>query len=323
MKSESILKILIDSGDYVSGQQLAERLGVSRQSVWKGIKALRENGCQISSVTNKGYRLESLPSRLEGAAVKAALKSKILGNTIIVLDSVGSTNDYLKQLGNEGAQSGTVVTAREQTKGKGRLGRSWQGARGKALAFSVLLRPKMSPSEVGEVTPLAGLAMCKAIHRVTELDCMIKWPNDIIVGGKKLVGILTEMSAEYDAVEYIVIGIGVNVEQTVFPEEIAFKATSLLLETGRHFDQNKLLAEFINQLEGEFSANNLSLTPSALDEYEKRCATIGRSVTFRRGERTISGMAVGIAEGGRLKVMLSDGSIRKISSGEVTVQGIY
>jgi BirA family biotin operon repressor/biotin-[acetyl-CoA-carboxylase] ligase len=205
MDNKSILEILISADGYVSGQSLAERLGVSRQAVWKGIKALKENGYVIQSVTNKGYRLTELPNYLNAPAVKKSLNTQVIGKDLVVLDSVGSTNDYLKQLGNEGAPNGTVVAAREQTKGKGRLGREWKSSRDKNIAFSVLLRPKMTPAEVGEVTPLAGLAMCKALREYAGLDCMIKWPNDIVVGNKKLVGILTEMTAEFDAVEYIVI----------------------------------------------------------------------------------------------------------------------
>ena len=165
--------------------------------------------------------------------------------------------------------------------------------------------------------------MCKALRDFTGLDCMIKWPNDIVVGRKKIVGILTEMSAEFDAVEYTVTGIGINVDQAVFPEEIAYKATSVLLETGRHFDKNKLLACVLEHLEAEFLSNNLELTPTALAEYSDMCISIGKSVTFQRGTRRISGMAVGVENDGELKIMLSDGTICNVNSGEVTVQGIY
>lgn len=323
MNSSQILDILSDTNDYVSGQALAEKLGVSRQAVWKGIEALRKSGYEIESVSRRGYRLVSFPSFLNAPAVRAASNAKVLGCELEVLDTVGSTNEYLKALGAEGCQNGTVVAAREQTKGKGRLGRSWQNKKDEALMFSVLLRPRIAPHEAGALTPLAGLAVCKALRDFTGLDCKIKWPNDIIVGRKKLCGILTEMSAEFDAVEFLVTGVGVNVDQAVFPEEIAYKATSLLLETGRHFDQNKLLACLLLQMEEEFINNDLSLSPFAIEEYQSICATVGRSVTFTRGSRRINGMAVGIADGGELKIMLSNGSVCNVNSGEVTVQGIY
>ena len=320
---KKILDILLNADDFISGQEISENLGVSRQAVWKSINALKEKGYEIQSVTNRGYRLVSSPDYLNESSLKSLLHNKIIGKNLIVLDSVNSTNDYLKKLGNEGCENGTVVAAREQTKGKGRLGRTWQSKKDDGIAFSVLLRPNVAPSEVSAITPLAGLAVCKAIREYTRLDCVIKWPNDIIVGRKKLVGILTEMSAEFDAVEYVITGIGINVDHTSFPEEIAFKATSLLLETGRHIDKNEFLACVLEHLENEFVKNNLELTPTALSEYTDLCATVGRSVTFQRGTRRISGMAVGVSEHGELKVMMSDGTISLVNSGEVTVQGIY
>lgn len=320
---KKILDILLNTDDFISGQEISEKLGVSRQAVWKSINALKEKGYEIQSVTNRGYRLVSSPNYLNESSLKSLLHNKIIGKNLIVLDSVNSTNDYLKKLGNEGCENGTVVAAREQTRGKGRLGRTWQSKKDDGIAFSVLLRPNVAPSEVSAITPLAGLAVCKAIREYTKLDCVIKWPNDIIVGRKKLVGILTEMSAEFDAVEYVITGIGINVDHTSFPEEIAFKATSLLLETGRHIDKNEFLACVLEHLENEFVKNNLELTPTALSEYTDLCATVGRSVTFQRGTRRISGMAVGVSEHGELKVMMSDGTISLVNSGEVTVQGIY
>ena len=320
---KKILDILLNADDFISGQEISEKLGVSRQAVWKSINALKEKGYEIQSVTNRGYRLVSSPDYLNESSLKSLLHNKIIGKNLIVLDSVNSTNDYLKKLGNEGCENGTVVAAREQTRGKGRLGRTWQSKKDDGIAFSVLLRPNVAPSEVSAITPLAGLAVCKAIREYTKLDCIIKWPNDIIVGRKKLVGILTEMSAEFDAVEYVITGIGINVDHTSFPEEIAFKATSLLLETGRHIDKNEFLACVLEHLENEFVKNNLELTPTALSEYTDLCATVGRSVTFQRGTRRISGMAVGVSEHGELKVMMSDGTISLVNSGEVTVQGIY
>ena len=305
MDSSLILEILSNSDEYVSGQALAGQLGVSRQAVWKEIKALRARGYEIESVTNRGYRLTSMPGYLNAAAVKAALRTAVLGCDLTVLDSVGSTNDHLKAMG------------------KGRLGRTWQSRKDENLMFSFLLRPKMPPSEAACVTPLTGLAVCKALREFTGLDCRIKWPNDIIVGRKKLVGILTEMSAEFDAVEYIITGIGVNVDTAAFPGEIADKATSIFLETGRHVDKNKLLACLLDRLEREFVGNELSLTPAAREEYAALCATLGRTVGFTRGGVPLSGLAAGIAENGALEVMLPDGSICEVNSGEVTAQGIY
>ena len=237
-----ILKLLLDADNYISGQAISEKLSVSRQAVNKSIMSLRNKGYEIESVTNKGYLLKKCPNVLNEELIKYNLKTDILGKKIKVLDSVTSTNDYLKKSGAKGEENGTIIVAREQTAGKGRLGRVWQTKKDDGIAFSILLRPELSPVEVSSITPLTGLAVCKAINDFCMLDSKIKWPNDVIVGRKKLVGILTEMSAEFDKVEYIVIGIGINVEHTVFPEEIAHKATSILLETGRHIDKNKFLS---------------------------------------------------------------------------------
>ena len=323
MNNQTILDILTQTSEYVSGQALAGTLGVSRQAVWKGIRALREQGYAIESVPNRGYRLRMMPDCLNAAAVRSFLAAAVIGCELEVLESVGSTNDYLKALAAKGAKSGAVVAAREQVSGKGRLGRVWKTKKDENVMFSVLLRPKMAPSEVSAVTPLAGLAVCKALREFTGLDCRIKWPNDVIVGRKKLVGILTEMSAEFDAVEYMIIGIGINVNQSEFPEEIAHKATSLLLETGKKFDKNKLLAAVLNQMEAEFINSNLELSAGALEEYTSLCATVGKTVSFSRGGTKLSGIAAGVAENGELIVMFNDGTERRVNSGEVTAQGIY
>lgn len=320
---DKILSILLNSKDYVSGQTLAAHLGVSRQAVWKEVNALRGRGYAIESVTNRGYRLTGLPGYLNAPAVRAFLTAKIIGSELEVLDSVGSTNDYLKARGSSGCSNGAVAAAREQVRGKGRLGRTWQSQKDDSVMFSVLLRPQIAPQEAAAVTPLAGLAVCRALRDVTGLDCRIKWPNDVIVGSKKLVGILTEMSAEFDAVEYIVIGAGVNVSQTAFPKEIAHKATSLLLETGTRFNPNRLLAALLNQLETEFIRHKLALTPEALDAYTELCATVGKQIRFTRGGVAVSGTATGVEATGGLRVTLADGSACTVNAGEVTAQGIY
>ena len=321
--NNEVLRLLTESGDYVSGQALAEHFGVSRQAVWKAVRSLKDGGFDIESVPNRGYRLRALPAFLNEPALRAELKTKIIGIGLEVLDRVGSTNDRLKALGGEGCKSGYVVAAREQFGGKGRLGRTWQSERDANLAFSVLLRPKIAPYEAAAITPLVGLAVCKALREHTGLECKIKWPNDVVVGRKKLVGILTEMSAEFDAVEYIVVGVGINVNQAEFPSEVADKATSLFLESGRKYDLNALLARVLFQIETEFINEDLELSESALAEYTSLCATVGREVSFTRGGKQISGKAEGVNSLGELVVTLPDGATCTVNSGEVTAQGIY
>lgn len=318
-----ILDMLLSTDSYVSGQDISEKLGVSRQAIWKAITSLKNDGWQIESSTRKGYRIAELPKFLNKPALRRELKTGIIGKNLYVLDSVGSTNDFLKIKALENVPSGTVATSREQTSGKGRLGRVWQTAKDDGLAFSILLRPSLAPSEVSAITPLAGLAVCKALREYTGLDCRIKWPNDIIIGNKKLVGILTEMSAEFDAVEYVITGIGINVGHTAFPQEIAHKATSLLLETGTLINPNRLLAKILQSIEQEFISSNLRFMPSTIEDYKSLCATIGRQVSFSRSGVKYTATAVDIAQGGELVVELEDKTQLFINSGEVTVQGIY
>lgn len=320
-----VLEILEKTDNYISGQDISKELGVSRQSVWKAINALKERGYIIDSITNKGYKLITVPNYLNAQGLKNYLNTAIIGKKLIVFDTIGSTNDYLKSIGSnkEECINGTVAVSREQTKGKGRLGRVWQTKKDDGIAFSFLLRPNMTPNEVSAITPLTGLAVCKAIKQYTGLNCKIKWPNDIIIENRKLVGILTEMSAEFDAVEYVITGIGINVEHKEFPEEIAYKATSIFLETGKHINKNEFLAYVLKQIEDEFIRNDMHLTPQAIEEYTEMCATIGRNVTFERFGKKLSGIATDIEKDGELSITLDNGEKFTVNSGEVTVQGIY
>lgn len=255
--------------------------------------------------------------------VKERLCAEYIGKNLILLDTIDSTNNYLKKLGAEGCESGTVVASREQTAGKGRLGRVWLSEKDSCLMFSFLLRPRIKLAQVSAITPLCGLALCKAIREYTGLECMIKWPNDVIVGRKKLAGILTEISISNETDYYTVTGVGLNVAQTCFDDEIAHKATSLFLETDKDFDINKLFAVVLRYIEKELEENNFKVSKKALEEYTAMCATLGREVEFLRNGEKLSGTAVEIDANGELIVKLADLSVYKVSSGEVTVQGIY
>lgn len=254
--------------------------------------------------------------------IKSELSTKIIGNNIIILDAVNSTNDYLKHLAQQGAGNGTVVIARQQHQGKGRLGREWITEKDKTLAISVLLRPNISPESCCNITPLVGLAVCKAVNEFCLIDSKIKWPNDVIVNSKKLAGVLCEMSIVQENTDYVVAGIGINVYNSTFPTELAH-ATSIFLESGRRIDINKFIARLLYYIEKEVMESHYSLTGEAVADYRSLCATIGRQVMFNRGNRDIFGMATGITSNGELEVMLSDGTTATINCGEVTVQGIY
>lgn len=254
--------------------------------------------------------------------IKSNLSTSVIGNNIIIPDSVESTNEYLKNLGMNKEKEGTVVVSMEQTKGKGRLGRSWTTEKNKSLALSVLLRPNLTPQEACGITPLAGLAVCKVINDFCLIDSKIKWPNDIVVNSKKLCGILSEMEVKEDKVDYVVIGIGINLYNSIFEDELSH-ATSVFLESGRRIDVNKFVAKLLKSIEDIVMGNHYTLTGESIVDYRSLCASIGRQVMFNRGNRDICGMATGVNNCGELEVMLSDGTVATVNCGEVTVQGIY
>ncbi len=321
MKNQ-ILNLLKSQQDFISGQVLCEKFNVSRTAVWKAIKKLREKGYNIQSVTNKGYRLISSPNILDENEIKSKLKTKFIGKNITVLETVDSTNSYLKKNAHN-CPDGTVVVARKQTRGKGRLGRVWQTKKDQAVCFSVLLRPEISPMEVSAVTPLCGLAVVKGLNDYFDFDAKIKWPNDVIIKNKKLCGILTEMSCEFDRVEHIIVGIGINLLIRDFPKEIAYKATSCCLESDREIDKNLLLANILKSIEDVLCSSEYAFNRNNLSEYKKYCATLGREITFMRKGQEVKGIATDINSDGELVVTLSNGKKETVFSGEVTVQGIY
>lgn len=320
-----ILKTLKSSTDYISGEDLSRELNVSRTAVWKNIKILKDEGYVISSVRNKGYRLEKCPDILEEETIKTKLlikKVKTIGTKLIVMKTVDSTNEEVKRRASDGEPEGLVVAAEEQTAGKGRLGRNWQSQADGGVYFTFLIRPELPPSDIASITLAAGYAVCLAIRHYTGCDARIKWPNDIIIGTKKVCGILTEMAAQSDRLDYVAIGIGINVNQTDFPDEIKTKATSLYLENGRKFDRSDFLAAVIKQLDTVLNSFLVSLSISDFADFKNLCATIGRTVSVERSGITIVGTAEDITTKGEL-IINSDGQKITVNSGEVTVQGIY
>lgn len=255
-------------------------------------------------------------------AIKKYLNTKIIGKKIIVLDEVDSTNTYLKDLISENIDNGTVVITTNQTSGKGRLNRKWLSEKGKTICMSILLKTSKTNFSDCAISPLTGLAVSKAINKLCLTDCKIKWPNDVVINNKKLCGILSEVLFQGDDV-YIILGIGINVDSSVFPDEISFKATSIFRETGRFVEKNTLISEILNQCEKYILGYQMHLTGEAIIEYRNNCISIGREVIFNRGNRDISGMAVAVNNNGELEVMLSDGTIVTVNCGDVIVQGIY
>ena len=328
---QTILDILKSADGYISGEKISAQLNISRTAVWKVINQLKEEGYQIESVSRRGYRLVEGPADiLSESEIASILKTQWAGRKLYCFDTTGSTNTDAKRLGEEGEPHGTVVTADIQTAGKGRRGRSWQTLSGTALAFTLLLRPDFAPDKASMITLVMALAVAEAISEVTGLEAGIKWPNDIVVNGKKVVGILTELSVtpEMNETQFLVAGVGVNVNQDSaeeFPEEIRNTATSLKMEAGCSFARAVLLERILAWFEEVYDAFEQTLDLSGLKErYENRL--VGRDAVVRvldpAGE--YNGISRGINETGELIVEKEDGSgTVLVYAGEVSVRGLY
>lgn len=326
---DEILIYLRESGGFLSGEDLSGRLRCSRTAVWKGIESLRRAGYGIDSATNRGYRLVFCPDVYTPEEIGAGLETETVGRQVYCYDSIDSTNEEAKRRALLGAPDGSLFIAERQTGGKGRLGRGWLSPAGAGIWFSVLLRPATLPGggrllpQAAAVTLLAGEAVCEAVRAKTGCAVSVKWPNDVLAGSRKVCGILTEMSTEIERVEFVVVGIGINVNNESFPEELEKKASSLRMETGKTVRRIPLLQEILRRLELTLKENAASLTPGFLERYRAGCATLGRRVSFQREGLRVSGTAEDISAEGELIVRMDGGGAETVRSGEVTVQGIY
>ncbi len=318
-----ILTALREAGDYISGQQLCEQLGVSRTAVWKVMKQLREAGYQIVSVQNKGYKLVEAPDILSENELKSLRKTRWAGIKTCYYPVVDSTNIKAGQLAQEGYPHGTLVVADRQDAGRGRRGKAWSSPSGVNVYMTLMIKPEIAIGNASMLTLVAALAVARAIRRQTQLEASIKWPNDIVLGGKKVCGILTELNIQIDYIDHIVIGIGINVHNESFPEEIAQTATSLFLETGKHFKRAKVIEDVLECFEHYYDEYLKTQDLSGLmEEYNAMLANRGKRVRVLDPKEPFEGTAVGIDERGELLVNY-EGKVRKVVSGEVSVRGIY
>ena len=322
-KKEMIVQLLLQAQDFISGEELSQQLGVSRTAVWKIIHGLMEDGYSIESATNKGYRLVSAPDLVTPATLAPYLHTKVLGHMLHTYRTIDSTNTEAKRCSMQGAVHGTVFVADEQTGGKGRLGRKWISPPGTGLWFTLLLRPDCSPAEAANMTLISGLAVCRAIRNLYGLDARIKWPNDIVLGSKKLSGMLLEMSTEENQVDYVLAGIGVNANTGSFPEEIAYKATSLQLACGHDIRRAELLAAILNEFEPLLELHRDHQVSRIMQDYRELCVSIGRQVSAQRPDGLLTGTATDITPAGELVIRTPEGKDEVIFTGEVSVQGIY
>lgn len=322
MKTE-ILMMLRETDDYISGQELCEKFGVSRTAVWKAVNQLKEAGYEIEAVPNRGYRLVSVPDILNENELESIRKTRWIGEKMLFFDALDSTNIKAKQLADEGAPNGTYVIAERQDAGKGRRGRTFYSPAGEGIWMSLILKPEINPNHASMITLVAALAVSKAIMEITGRPAGIKWPNDIVMSGKKVCGILTEMSAQFDYVNHVVVGIGINVQNRSFPKDIAAVSTSLFLETKQHFNRAPLVEriweEFEHYYEIFLQTEDLS---NLVKEYNAHLVNLHQAVKVLDLKEPFEGKAMGITPKGELIVDTWE-SRRLVSTGEVSVRGIY
>ena len=321
---EEILRLLRSADGYISGQELCNRFGVSRTAVWKAINQLKEAGYEIEAQQNKGYRLMAAPDLMTEAEIKSLMHTEWVAKEVLYFDTIDSTNTKAQELAEKGYPSGTLVVADKQESGKGRRGRSWVSPSGTGIFMTLMIKPDINPNNASMLTLVAALAVAKAITSVTGEKALIKWPNDIVINGKKVCGILTEMNAQFDYINHIVVGIGINVHNESFPEEISQMASSLMIEAGgKRFHRAQIIAETMAYFEQYYDTFLKTQDLSALvREYDKLLVNRNKSVRVLDPKEPFDGKAMGITPKGELIVDTWE-SRKLVSSGEVSVRGIY
>jgi BirA family biotin operon repressor/biotin-[acetyl-CoA-carboxylase] ligase len=318
-----ILEKLKGNKEYISGEELSKIFNVSRTAIWKHINELRKDGYSIDSSSKKGYCLVGTPDLLDGRELIIP-QGQSIGRGIIHFEEVDSTNNYAKKIANEGCQHGTIVVAEKQTMGRGRVGREWKSYTSEGLWFTIVLRPDLEPENVQIVTLAASVAVVEGILETQGIVCGIKWPNDIILDNCKLGGILTELSAEPGHVNYVVVGIGININQdsSTFDDEIKNKATSLRIHTGKPVSRVKLLEGILTRFESIYSIMLQGNSEEIIDKWSKYSVTLGKEVRIIVKNVEYNGLAESIASDGKLVVNCNDGVVREISAGEIQVRGL-
>jgi len=314
----AVLQVLRGAADAVSGEYLAAQLGLSRAAVWKRVHRLKAQGYVIEGSPRRGYRLLAVPDKLLPEEVLQGLKTRVFTGPVHFFETLNSTNDLAKELAAQGAPEGAVVVAEAQTGGRGRLGREWNSPPGVGLYVSLVLRPMLPPMELPQITLTTAVAVVRAVRRVAGLAPGIKWPNDLLLNGKKLGGILTEMETESDRIRHVVVGLGLNVNNPGFPFELAATATSLTLEAGRTFSRVHLLQAWLEEFEELYSRFLNQGFPEILEEWKDSAVTLGKMVTVRQGPREISGQATDVAPDGALLLRIANGEMVRVTSGEIT-----
>lgn len=317
-----ILEKLKQSEDFISGQEISKEFHITRAAIWKYINILREDGYNIESVPSKGYRLVSLPDILSYEEIKEYLKTDFMGRSIYYFNSIDSTNKKAKEVAQD-EQEGTVIIAEEQTAGKGRMGRSWVSPKGKGIWMSLILKPTMEPMKVPKLTLIGAAAVYKALENMG-IKAQIKWPNDVLIDGKKICGILTEMSGELNMVNYVIMGIGINVnlDEKDIPDQLKDKATSLKISTGKEINRKELTANILNEFEKLYiSFKEKDQMNEVLKICRENSILLGEEVKIIRGNDVRIGKAIDINENGELLIKFEGDKVESIIAGEVSLRG--
>ncbi len=326
MTKHEVLALLRQQSAPLSGQAIAEALGISRTAVWKAVGGLQREGYRIDSIPRRGYILVQTTKQMSAHEIQTRMGGHPWSDCITVVDCVDSTNNLAKQLASAGAPEGTCVLAERQTGGRGRRGRSFDSPSGMGVYLSVILRPDATPGELMHLSACVAQAAAEAVETTTGLHAGIKWVNDLVAGNKKLSGILTELSLELESgrVQYAVVGIGVNCCQRAsdFPPELSDIATSIAMETGAEPDRNALAAALIRAL-SRLSAELLTRRADWMARYRDRCVTLGKRVRVLWPDGARDAVALGLNDYAALEVEYDDGSRATVSSGEVSVRGLY
>jgi BirA family biotin operon repressor/biotin-[acetyl-CoA-carboxylase] ligase len=323
MLDEKMLEVLREGkGSHISGEEMCKRAGISRAAIWKRIEKLREEGYDIEATPHLGYRLIGVPDSLIPGEVKWKLGTKVLGGEIISYKKVDSTNDIAYELAEKKMKEGTVIIAEEQAQGKGRHGREWVSPPKGGIYMSCILRPEMEPSEIPKITLLAAVAVAKAIRAVTGLPASIKWPNDILIDGKKVCGILTEMKAEQDRVAFIILGIGVNVNtpsKTLPKTATSLKAELHNIGKDAAISRIELARNILESVEKYYDILKDNGASSIIEEWKKLSGMLGSKVKVILPKRQFEGKAHTIDRDGALIVRLASGVLERVSSGDVVM----
>ena len=317
-----ILRLFQDKkGETVSGEEASLVLGVSRTAVWKHINTLRGRGYQIESLPSRGYRLLAAPDLLVPEEIAAGLRNNRIGTNIVCLGETGSTNEDAYKLAEAGAFEGTVVFAESQLRGKGRLGRRWESPQGVNLYCSVILRPSILPVRAAQLTFLSSVAVARAIISTTSMNPSIKWPNDLFINNKKVAGLLNEMSAETERINFVILGIGININmrQAQLPDGLRHPATSLFLESGLHVKRSDFAKVMLGELDHLYDSYLEQGFAPVREEWLNYCNSIDREVIVAFQDDRIQGTARGIDEEGALLVQLPGGKLERVLAGDVTV----